>query len=170
MVLTVSSVLSLVSRALLPPSPARSSPHGFDISVGMSGPHDFAVRFTRVRLRAEASTASRTQRSWRSRNAPLLWARDREGIAADLEFRSTAADWHDGQISLLCGKRVKGFWRSCRCADACRHCEEQGDEAIQIFFTARFWIASRSLSSGAHSRDPLARNDAGKQRRGFSSY
>jgi hypothetical protein len=22
-----------------------------------------------------------------------------------------------------------------------------------------FWIASRSLSSGAHSRDPLARND-----------
>jgi hypothetical protein len=24
------------------------------------------------------------------------------------------------------------------------------------------WIASRSLSSGAHSRDPLARNDANK--------
>jgi hypothetical protein len=24
---------------------------------------------------------------------------------------------------------------------------------------ARFWIASRSLSSGAHARDPLARND-----------
>jgi hypothetical protein len=24
---------------------------------------------------------------------------------------------------------------------------------------ARLWIASRSLSSGAHSRDPLARND-----------
>jgi hypothetical protein len=24
------------------------------------------------------------------------------------------------------------------------------------------WIASRSLSSGAHSRDPLARNDGGK--------
>jgi len=23
------------------------------------------------------------------------------------------------------------------------------------------WIASRSLSSGAHSRDPLARNDVG---------
>jgi hypothetical protein len=23
----------------------------------------------------------------------------------------------------------------------------------------RLWIASRSLSSGAHSRDPLARND-----------
>jgi hypothetical protein len=32
------------------------------------------------------------------------------------------------------------------------------DEAIHSFFVAR-WIASRSLSSGAHSRDPLARND-----------
>jgi hypothetical protein len=30
------------------------------------------------------------------------------------------------------------------------------DEAIQPFL--RLWIASRSLSSGAHSRDPLARN------------
>jgi hypothetical protein len=39
-----------------------------------------------------------------------------------------------------------------------RHCEEQSDEAIQTLFLA-FWIASRSLSSGAHSRDPLARND-----------
>jgi hypothetical protein len=49
-----------------------------------------------------------------------------------------------------------------------RHCEEPTgprfgrpddklrDEAIQ--FEAR-WIASRSLSSGARSRDPLARND-----------
>jgi hypothetical protein len=32
------------------------------------------------------------------------------------------------------------------------------DEAIQSCFAA-LWIASRSLSSGAHSRDPLARND-----------
>jgi hypothetical protein len=24
---------------------------------------------------------------------------------------------------------------------------------------SKFWIASRNLSSGAHSRDPLARND-----------
>src|SRR5438046_1262593 len=32
------------------------------------------------------------------------------------------------------------------------------DEAIHTYFAAR-WIASRSLSSGAHSRDPLARND-----------
>ena len=32
------------------------------------------------------------------------------------------------------------------------------DEAIHTFFVAA-WIASRSLSSGAHSRDPLARKD-----------
>jgi hypothetical protein len=54
-----------------------------------------------------------------------------------------------------------------------RHCEEPTgpafgrpddklrDEAIDTFFAAR-WIASRSLSSGAHSRDPLARNDEKK--------
>jgi hypothetical protein len=34
----------------------------------------------------------------------------------------------------------------------------KSDEAIHSF-TRREWIASRSLSSGAHSRDPLARND-----------
>src|SRR5450631_2311958 len=39
-----------------------------------------------------------------------------------------------------------------------RHCEEQGDEAIHTC-GADAWIASRSLSSGARSRDPLARND-----------
>jgi hypothetical protein len=41
---------------------------------------------------------------------------------------------------------------------AFRHCEEHSDEAIQLF-TCGFWIASRSLSSGAHARDPLAPND-----------
>jgi hypothetical protein len=40
-----------------------------------------------------------------------------------------------------------------------RHCEEQGDEAIHPY--AAQWIASRSLSSGAHSCDPVARDDDG---------
>jgi hypothetical protein len=35
------------------------------------------------------------------------------------------------------------------------------DEAIQ-FSLYGFWIASWSLSSGAHSRDPVARNDGRK--------
>src|ERR1700688_4083113 len=42
----------------------------------------------------------------------------------------------------------------------CRHCEEQSDEAIHTSL-ADPRIASWSLSSGAHSRDPLARNDGG---------
>jgi hypothetical protein len=32
-----------------------------------------------------------------------------------------------------------------------------------FFLYAEAWIASRSLSSGAHSRDPLARNDGQMQ-------
>jgi len=40
-----------------------------------------------------------------------------------------------------------------------RHSEEQSDEAIQLAPRIGYWIASRSLSSGAHSRDLLARND-----------
>jgi hypothetical protein len=34
----------------------------------------------------------------------------------------------------------------------------ESDEAINLLRAAK-WIASRSLSSGAPSRDPLARND-----------
>jgi hypothetical protein len=41
----------LGDRACLPPSPARSSPYKLDINVGMSGPHDFAVRKARLRQR-----------------------------------------------------------------------------------------------------------------------
>jgi hypothetical protein len=40
-----------------------------------------------------------------------------------------------------------------------RHCEEHLRRSNPFFrFVAR-WIASRSLSSGARSRDPVARND-----------
>jgi hypothetical protein len=38
------------------------------------------------------------------------------------------------------------------------HCEEAQPTKQSSLFCS-FWIASRSLSSGAHSRDPLARND-----------
>jgi hypothetical protein len=52
-----------------------------------------------------------------------------------------------------------------------RHCEEQSDEAIHSSILRRpLWIASRSLSSGAHSRDPLARNDAIKTHHTFSRH
>jgi hypothetical protein len=65
MVLTVSFVLP-GDRALLSPSQAMMRKHHrrLDISVGMSGPHDFAVRIGGARLAPQpASTASRTQRS-----------------------------------------------------------------------------------------------------------
>jgi hypothetical protein len=38
-------------RAFLPPSPAKISFHQLDASVGASGPHVFAVRLKRLRLR-----------------------------------------------------------------------------------------------------------------------
>jgi hypothetical protein len=51
-------------RAFLPPSPARSSIRKLDISVGIPGPHDFAVRFARRPSCApKASIASRVPRS-----------------------------------------------------------------------------------------------------------
>jgi hypothetical protein len=40
-----------------------------------------------------------------------------------------------------------------------RHCEERKRRSNPVFLRS-FWIASLSLSSGARSRDPLARNDA----------
>jgi uncharacterized protein YndB with AHSA1/START domain len=40
-----------------------------------------------------------------------------------------------------------------------RHCEEHLRRSNPPFSYAARWIASRSLSSGAHSRDPLTRND-----------
>jgi len=51
-----------------------------------------------------------------------------------------------------------------------RHCEERSDEAIQTFAADAVWIASRSLSSGAHSRDPLARNDNAGRRNWLSRW
>jgi hypothetical protein len=39
-------------RAFLPPSPAKAAFRELDASVGASGPHDFAVRFTRRSLSA----------------------------------------------------------------------------------------------------------------------
>src|SRR6266496_1237116 len=52
-----------------------------------------------------------------------------------------------GYAVIACDKR-KAFVQGSAC-----------DEAIHFFLYAEEWIASRSLSSGAHSRDPLARND-----------
>jgi hypothetical protein len=54
MVLTLSFVLSPGNRAFLPLSLARSSSRALDTSVGVSGPHDFAVCIDIVRPRAQS--------------------------------------------------------------------------------------------------------------------
>jgi hypothetical protein len=58
----------------------------------------------------------------------------------------TAAHWHDGKIGPQ--KSTAGFSVITR-----------SEATKQSIFPAAKWIASRSLASGAHSRDPLARND-----------
>ena len=62
MVLTVSFVLSPATGFLVTVPAQCKALSRVDASVGASGPHDFAVRLKRVRLRAKASTASRAQR------------------------------------------------------------------------------------------------------------
>ena len=81
MVLTVSFVISSVSRALLPPSPTEN--RKLDISVGMSGPHDFAVRVSTVRLAAPRVHRIPRSTSVTMRNAPPIEA-GCAGITTDL--------------------------------------------------------------------------------------
>jgi hypothetical protein len=89
-------------RAFLPPSPSRIAPQELDTSVGVSGPHDFAVRVNVVRLATHpASTASRPAfvtiasrpSVWdgMALNVPLIWGRERS--------RRDAAFQHDGQMT-----------------------------------------------------------------------
>jgi len=78
MVLTVSFVISPVERACCHRR-RRDIFRRLDASIAASGPHDFAVRpggFVRRETApdTEASIASRTQRPWRSRYAPLAGA------------------------------------------------------------------------------------------------
>jgi hypothetical protein len=101
MVLTVSFAISLVSRALLPPSPARVS-RQLDISVGISGPRDFAVRAACVRHAHEKRPPHPAPNVRDDREAPLFIERGMAGmmvvIWAGDQCASYAALWHDGQI------------------------------------------------------------------------
>jgi hypothetical protein len=54
-----------------------------------------------------------------------------------------------------------GFkWGARESSPSDRHCEERKRRS-NPFFSGPLWIASLSLSSGAHSRDPVVRNDDG---------
>jgi hypothetical protein len=73
-------VLSPANRAFLPPSPAKVAFRELDTSVGVSGPHDFTVRFRAVRHRHYQRPPHPDPRFVTLRNAPL-W----DGTAGNIE-------------------------------------------------------------------------------------
>jgi hypothetical protein len=65
----------------------------------MSGPHDFAVRGQRPSSSDVPRPSHPASRFVTIAHTPLLPRRDGARNAADLRNRSTATNWHDGQIS-----------------------------------------------------------------------
>jgi len=70
-------------------SPETGFVASVDISVGISGPHDFAVRFRRIRLLRRKRPPHPAANVRDDRGTPLLWGRDRADSAGDLRLRST---------------------------------------------------------------------------------
>ena len=68
----------------------------------------------------------------------------------------------DGKMPLV-GEQCKpgGGVGSGAVANPSRHCEERSDEATQFSCCSKAGLLRGGLSPGAHSRDPLARNDGG---------
>jgi hypothetical protein len=124
-----------------------------DASVGASGPHDFAVRVAPFVLRAPARPPHPAPYVRDDRDTPLLWARDGRAGSADLPDGESGIFFEGGldRKSLICpsGKNPR------------RHCESVGWAKGALapcppFQTTDVMVGTRSLSSGAHSRDPLA--------------
>ena len=88
-------------RAFLSPSP-RNAPalSRVDISVGISGPHDFTVRVRCIRHVHRQRPSHPAPNVRDDREAPLFSGTGRADSAGDLRVRSTATRWHDGQITL----------------------------------------------------------------------
>jgi hypothetical protein len=101
MVLTVSFVLSSVT-GLVCHRHRRNDFQQLDTSVGVSGPHDFAVRFSAIRQRRIHVHRISRPTFCDDRETPLLRAEDARKHAGDLPdvtSESAAANWHDGQIT-----------------------------------------------------------------------
>src|ERR1019366_1371383 len=116
---------------------------------------------------------------WESELAKSEWFAGNDFTAADIPMsfpreaawnRGTPRRWRFWSVSTL-GRPMRAHWKR---VDLIR-----SDGSRYLFVIARskatkqsilsskaLWIASRSLSSGAHSRDPLARNDGSSLRRG----
>jgi len=107
MVLTVSFVLSPVTGLSCHRRLQDHRLDRLDTSVGMSGPHDFAVRIDARRLRASIRPSHPAPNVRDDREAPLLEERGIGGIVPVIlgrdQLGQTATNWHDGQIS--CGDR-----------------------------------------------------------------
>jgi len=97
-------------RAFLPPSPAGLS-HRLDISVEISGPHDFAVRDKRIRLVRQARPPHPAPNTRDDREAPLIRARDGTDDAGDLGVRSMRT--HCGTLARR-ANHVPRAWRMSR--------------------------------------------------------
>src|SRR5665213_2757303 len=124
-------VLSLVRRAFWPPSPALSS-RRLDTSVGVPGPHVFAVRIRCSRQKHRPRPPHPAPRFLTLRNAPL-----RDGTAKQIPvFRGSsqalflyfgntlsATNWRDGQSRSLgprhCRARPKRWRRRYRRRGGC---------------------------------------------------
>jgi hypothetical protein len=74
-------------------------PRRLDTSVGVSGRYDFAVCGSRSRQARAPHPSHPASRFVTIAHTPLLPRRDGARNAADLQVRSTATDWHDGQIT-----------------------------------------------------------------------
>ena len=90
-------------RAFLPPSPCEKTSARLDISVGISGPHDFAVRGA-TSLVADIARVHRIPHptSVTIAQTPLMRGTGYCRYGFDLGVRSmppVAADWHDGQFA-----------------------------------------------------------------------
>ena len=114
---TASFVISSVSRALLPPSQAAMRKHcrPLDISVGISGPHDFAVRFSCTRLAPPPRPPHPAPNVRDDRETPLVRAQDVRESAGDLGKRSTAANWPDGASKNACDTLARRANQRSRC-------------------------------------------------------
>jgi hypothetical protein len=82
--------------AFLPPSPVEIAFHQLDTSVGVSGPHDFTVRFRAVHHRHYQRPPHPAPRFVTLRNAPL-W----DGTAGNIEVI-----WVFGKAEYFCGEAL----------------------------------------------------------------
>jgi len=104
LVLTVSFALSPVTR-LFCHRRRRDAKHRrqLDTCLGVSGPHDFAVRRNRARLARRRRPSHPAPNTRDDREAPLFCGRGTAPLIALIwafrQCQRAAADWHDGQFA-----------------------------------------------------------------------